>query len=97
MQILNQLISTLQAEGATVRCYSGTLDEEGFGPFFRQHLPSCQWFILFQTPSLVSFPEAQPVVNTVLNLMVQQRLEGAVRFIVTPDCSITCIRNESTS
>jgi hypothetical protein len=78
---LDQLCARLQEEGAEVISYPGSLSDTDFLLFFQQQLPACQWFILFQTPSIVSLPEARQAVNTVLKLVEQQRMEGIVRFI----------------
>lgn len=83
-QALDQLYMKLQDEGAKIIDYPGSLTEGGFLPFFQQQLPSCQWFVLFQTRAIVALPEARQAVNTVLKLVEQQRMEGIVRFIVEP-------------
>lgn len=83
-QALDQLYMKLQDEGAKIIDYPGSPAEPGFLTFFQQQLPSCQWFVLFQTPAVVSLPEARQAVNTVLKLVEQQRMAGIVRFIVEP-------------
>ncbi len=83
-QILDQLYRKLQDEGAKIADYPGSPAEEDFQSFLQQHLPTCQWFILFQTPALVSLPAVRQAVNTALKLVEQHKMAGVVRLIVTP-------------
>ncbi|HLZ81853.1 MAG TPA: hypothetical protein VKP04_09485, partial [Ktedonobacteraceae bacterium] len=83
-QVLHQLINRLEEAGAGVLTYPGRAADEGFLPFLYQVLPTCQWFILFETPAAVQLPQVQTAINTTLKLVEQKHLQGALRFIVTP-------------
>jgi hypothetical protein len=83
-QVLDQLYLRLQDEGAKITDYPGSPAEEDFQPFFQQHLPRCQWFVLFQTPEIVSLPTVRQAVNTALKLAERHQIEGVVRFIAIP-------------
>lgn len=86
-QMLDQLYIKLQDEGVKIADYPGSPAEEGFQTFLQEHLPACQWFILFQTPGIVALPEARQAVNVALKLVEQQQMEGIVRVIATPSTS----------
>lgn len=83
-QMLDQLYIRLQDEGAKVTDYQGSPAEDGFQTFLEQQLPTCQWFILFQTPALVSLPAVRQAVNAVLELVERQQMAGIVRVIAVP-------------
>jgi len=83
-QLLNELHLKLQETGAKIIEYPGSPSEAGFLTFFQQQSLSCQWFILFQTPSLASIPAVQQAVNMTLKLVEPQGMEGIARIIATP-------------
>src|SRR5579863_7261152 len=84
-QILNQLRERLREAGAVVITYPGRAAEEGFLTFLYQELPTCQWFILFETPTAVQLYQVRTAVNTALKLVEQKQMQGSLRFIVTPE------------
>ena len=84
-QILNQLRERLREAGAVVITYPGPAAEEGFLAFLYQELPTCQWFILVETPTAVQLHQVRTAVNTALKLVEQKQMQGSLRFIVTPE------------
>ncbi|MDQ2717439.1 MAG: hypothetical protein M3Z08_21295 [Chloroflexota bacterium] len=84
VQALDQLLYRLQEAGADVSMYKGHTTDTGFLPFLNQELPTCQWFILLQTPEAIGIHQVEMAVQTALKLVEQGHMQEAVRFIVRP-------------
>lgn len=82
-QVLSQLQHRLQEIEAETVSYPGDPSDEGFLSFLHQQLPTCQWFILFQTPAAVQRPAIRMAVNIASQLVGLSHLEGILRIIVT--------------
>lgn len=82
-QVLHQLLNRLQEAGADVIAYPDRAADDGFLPFFHQELPTCQWFILFETPTAAQASQVRTAVNTALKLVEQKHLQGSLRFIAS--------------
>ena len=83
-QVLNQLLNRLREAGVDVIVSPDRAADEGFLPFLYQELPTCQWFILFETPTAVQLHQVRMAFNTALKLVEHKHLRGILRFTVTP-------------
>lgn len=85
VQILNHLCQKLQRANADVVIYPGLASAEDFLSFFYQKLPTCQWFLLFQTESAVQSFDVRSAVIVAKMRVEQKQMQGILRFIALPD------------
>ncbi|WP_141727693.1 hypothetical protein [Thermogemmatispora onikobensis] len=97
LQILTRLRQRLEEVGATVIVYPSHVSDDGFLSFLNQTLPDLQWFILFQTSTTAQSYQVRMAVNTALKLLEQHRLQGALRFLASPEGSSTETPSEWTA
>ena len=83
-QLLTQLIADLRSSGAEVITDGGRSTEEQFAHMLDQELPRCQWLIFIQTPEALHSPRVQTTVNTAMQLVSQERMQGIIRLVATP-------------
>jgi hypothetical protein len=82
--ILTPLLARLQEQGFDVVSYPGHLDDEDFLPFAELYLPTCQWFVLLQTPGMAEHANARRVVERALELAQQKHMQGVLRLTSMP-------------
>lgn len=78
-----QLISDLRRAGAEVITDSSTISNQAFMRFLDHALLQCQWLILVQTTQALQSLRVQISVNTALHLVVQQRMKGVFRLVIS--------------
>jgi hypothetical protein len=83
--ILTQVSARLQEMGIEIVTYPDRPDSEDFLDFVQQHLPTCQWFLLLQTPGLASLPQVPQAVDMALDLADQKQIQGVLRVVATPE------------
>jgi hypothetical protein len=74
-------MSDLRAAGADVITDGGSISDAAFVQTLNQELPTCQWFLLIESPDAVQSPRIQMAVNTAINLLSQRQLQGAFRVV----------------
>src|SRR5579884_1808325 len=79
--VLHQLCQKLQTAGHEVLLASGNTSQAAFLAFLHDELPSCHWFVLFQTPSSARSPLIRTAVARALDLVEHQQIGGILRFI----------------
>lgn len=84
-QVFQRLCQRLQEMGAEVVTYAGRVSEENFLPFVYQELPTCSWFLVFQTPEVIFAPEIRTGVHIAQKSVQQAQLQGVLRFLMHPD------------
>lgn len=84
VQILHQLLQKLQEGYTEVVLYPGRASDEGFLAFFYQQLPTCRWFILFQTESAVHSFGVQSAVSIARVQVERKQMQAILRFIALP-------------
>src|SRR5579884_447178 len=85
VQIFKQLCQKLQSVQAEVVLYAGRASDDGFLASFYQQIPTCQWFLLFQTESAVRSASIQSAVSIAKTRVEQKQMQGIMRFIALPD------------
>lgn len=83
-QTLTKLIADLRSAGAEVVTNGGRGSEGHFTYTLDQELPKCQWLLFIQTPDALHSPKVQATVNTAIQLVSQQRMQGIIRLIAGP-------------
>lgn len=83
-QILTKLIADLRSAGAEVVTNGGRGSEGHFTYTLNQELPKCQWLLFIQTPEALHSSKVQATVNTAVQLVSQQRMQGIIRLIAGP-------------
>lgn len=84
-QVFQHLCQRLQEMGAEVVTYTGRVSEENFLPFVYQELPTCSWFLVFQTPEVIFAPEIRTSVHIAQESVQQGQLRGVLRFLMHSD------------
>ncbi len=80
-QFVSRLMSDLRGAGADVITDGGSVSDAAFVQTLNQELPTCQWFLLIESPDAVQSPRIQMAVNTAINLLSQRQLQGAFRVV----------------
>jgi len=83
-QTLTRLITDLRAAGAEVVTNGGRGSEGHFTYTLNQELPKCQWLLFIQTPEALHSPKVQATINTAIQLVSQQRMQGIIRLVAGP-------------
>ncbi|HEU5228639.1 MAG TPA: hypothetical protein VFU49_12565 [Ktedonobacteraceae bacterium] len=83
-QILTQLIADLRTAGAEVVTNGGRSSVEHFTYTLNHELPQCQWLLLIQTPEALHSSQVQTTVNTAIQLVSQQHMQGIIRLATSP-------------
>jgi hypothetical protein len=74
-------MSDLRSAGADIITDGGSVSDAAFVQTINQELPTCQWFILIESPDALQAPRIQMAVNTAINLLSQRQLQGAFRVV----------------
>ena len=80
-QFALRLMSDLRAAGSDVITDGGSISDAAFVQTINQELPTCQWFVLIESPDALQSPRIQMAVNTAINLLAQRQLQGAFRVV----------------
>ncbi len=80
-QFAIRLMSDLRAAGTDIITDGGSVSDAAFVQTINQELPTCQWFILIESPDALQSPRIQMAVNTAINLLSQRQLQGAFRVV----------------
>lgn len=83
-QTLTKLIADLRSAGAEVVTNGGRGSEGHFTYTLNQELPKCQWLLFIQTPDALHSSKVQATVNTAVQLVSQQRMQGIIRLVAGP-------------
>lgn len=83
-QTLTRLIADLRSAGAEVVTNGGRGSEGHFTYTLNQELPKCQWLLFIQTPEALHSSKVQAIVNTAIQLVSQQRMQGIIRLVTEP-------------
>ena len=88
-KILCLVMDVLQKAGMEIVTYTDNGSEESFFQQLQQELPTCQTFLLLQTPNAVSTPQIHQLVKAAQGLFKQNKIYGAFRFICSSAERIT--------
>lgn len=80
-QTLKQFIQALRSAGANVLTDTHNSTDESFTQFLNEELPTCQWFILFQTPEAISSSRVHLAVDAAMKLVERHSLQKIFRII----------------
>lgn len=84
VHIFKQLCQKLQKVHAEIVMYPERASVDGFMAFFLQHIATCQWFLLFQTESVLEVTSVQNAVSLAKMRAEQEQMQGIARFIALP-------------
>jgi hypothetical protein len=73
----------LRSAGAGVVVDSANVGEQAFVQRLNRVLPNCQWLIVIQSPDALQSLRVQMCVNTALQFVTQQRMQGVLAIVAT--------------
>lgn len=83
--LLTLLYTRLQDLESDIVAYPDHPGSEDFLDFVQQQLPTCQWFLVLQTPGLAVLPQVQRAIDMALDRLDQRQLRSVLRVVCMPD------------